>query len=127
MSDPARVGVTFAQAEKRRASGLRAALLRSSVAGPALVRRDEEIEPAASHLGDLSRAPRAPVEFRSGTRQSMFGSDLLRVSACAIVLAAICSVPLFGIAKFAVNVCPPIPTKMPTKRTAAVSTQNLVR
>jgi hypothetical protein len=37
-------------------------------------------------------------------------------------LRAICSIPLFGIAKVAANVCSPeIPTKMPTNRTAAVN------
>ena len=38
--------------------------LGSSVVGPALVRRDEEIETAAGHVGNLGGAPR--VEFRSG-------------------------------------------------------------
>jgi hypothetical protein len=37
-------------------------------------------------------------------------------------LRAICSIPLFGIAKVAANVCSlEIPTKMPTNRTAAVN------
>src|ERR1700760_2687123 len=34
-------------------------------AGPARVRRDEEIETAAGHVGDLGGTPRAVVEFRS--------------------------------------------------------------
>src|SRR4029077_7691371 len=36
------------------------------LAGPALVRRDEEVESAAGHVGNLGGAPHAIVEFRSG-------------------------------------------------------------
>src|ERR1700730_1821338 len=61
--------------------------LGGSVAGPALVRRDEEIETAAGHVGNLGGAPRALVEFRSGGAAVDVGPDLLEVGARAIVLA----------------------------------------
>jgi hypothetical protein len=61
--------------------------LGGSVAGPALVRRDEEIETAASHVRNLGGAPRAIVEFRSGGAAVDVGPYLLGVGARAIVLA----------------------------------------
>src|SRR5262245_22963489 len=59
---------------------------RSSVAGPALVRRDEEIKAATGHVGNLGGAPRAVVEFRAGGAAVDVGPDLLGVGARAIVL-----------------------------------------
>src|SRR5882762_3966511 len=56
-------------------------------AGPALVRRGEEIETAAGHVGNLGGAPRALVEFRSGGAAVDVGPDQLGVAARAIVLA----------------------------------------
>src|SRR5437016_2636810 len=44
--------------------------LGGSVAGPALVRRDEEIETAAGYVGNLGGAARAIVEFRSDGAES---------------------------------------------------------
>jgi hypothetical protein len=61
--------------------------LGGSVAGPALVRRGEEIETAAGHVGNLGGAPRALVEFRSGGAAVDVGPDQLGVAARAIVLA----------------------------------------
>jgi hypothetical protein len=61
--------------------------LGGSVAGPALVRRDEEIETTAGHVGNLGGAPRAIVEFRSGGAAVDVGPDLLGVGARTIVLA----------------------------------------
>ena len=61
--------------------------LGGSVAWLALVRRDEEIETAAGHVGNLGGAPRALVEFRSGGAAVDVGSDLLEVGARVIVLA----------------------------------------
>src|SRR5215813_6786678 len=61
--------------------------LGGSIAGPARVWRDEEIETAPGHVGNLGRAPRAVVEFRSGGAAVDVGPDLLGVGACAIVLA----------------------------------------
>src|SRR5262249_25109059 len=61
--------------------------LGGSVAGSALVRRDEEIETAAGHVGNLGGAPCAPVEFRSGGAAVDIGPDLLGVGARAFVLA----------------------------------------
>ena len=61
--------------------------LRGSVARPAHVRRDEEIEPAAGHIGNLGGTPRAIVEFRSGGAAVDVGLDLLRIGARAAVLA----------------------------------------
>src|SRR6266478_6892319 len=88
-------------------------------AGPALVRRDEEIETAAGHVGNLGGAPRALVEFRSGGAAVDVGPDLLGVGARAIVLAGHLLNSLVWIAKVAVNVCSPdtnaIPTKIQTK------------
>src|SRR5436309_14986282 len=94
-------------------------------AGPALVRRGEEIETAAGHVGNLGGAPRALVEFRSGGAAVDVGPDLLGVGARAIVLAGhLLKFPSFGIARVAVNVCSPdtntIPTKIPTNRTAGI-------
>jgi hypothetical protein len=57
-----------------------------SVAWPGCVRRDEEVETAAGHVGNLSGAPRALVEFRSGGAAVDVGPDLLGVSARAVVL-----------------------------------------
>ncbi|WP_298596661.1 hypothetical protein [uncultured Sphingorhabdus sp.] len=62
--------------------------LGGSVAGPAHVRRDEEIEPAAGHVGNLSGTPRAIVEFRSGGAAVDVGLNLLGIGARAVVLAA---------------------------------------
>jgi hypothetical protein len=56
-------------------------------AGPALVRRGEEIETAAGHVGNLGGVPRALVEFRSGGAAVDVGPDRLGVAARAIVLA----------------------------------------
>src|SRR5438093_10169336 len=56
-------------------------------AGPALVRRGEEIETAAGHVGNLGGTPRALVEFRSGGAAVDVGPDQLGVAARAIVLA----------------------------------------
>src|SRR4030088_197859 len=61
--------------------------LGGSVAGPALVRRDEEIEAAASHVRNLGGGPRAIVEFRSGGAAVDVRPYLLGVGASAIVLA----------------------------------------
>jgi hypothetical protein len=61
--------------------------LGGSVAGPALVRRGEEIETAAGHVGNLGGAPRALVEFRAGGAAVDVGPDQLGVAARAIVLA----------------------------------------
>ena len=61
--------------------------LGGSVAGPALVRRDEEIETAAGHVGNLGGTPCVLVEFRSGGAAVDVGPDLLGVGARAIVLA----------------------------------------
>jgi hypothetical protein len=47
--------------------------------------------------------------------------DVFGLALAPSFLRAIRSIPSFGIAKFGVNVLPPIPTRMPTKRTAAVS------
>ena len=55
---------------------------------PAHVRRDEEIEPAAGHVGNLSGTPRAIVEFRSGGAAVDVGLNLLGIGARAVVLAA---------------------------------------
>jgi hypothetical protein len=94
------------------------------VAGPALVRRDEEIEAAAGYVGNLDGAPRAIVESRLGGAAVDVGSDLLGVGARPPFLRAICSIPSFGMAKVAVNVCSPdtstIPTKIPTYRLAGI-------
>jgi hypothetical protein len=57
--------------------------LGGSVAGPALVRRDEEIETAAGHVGNLGGAPRAIVEFRSGGAAIDVGPDLFGTGARA--------------------------------------------
>ena len=73
-------------------------------AGPALVRRGEEIETAAGHVGNLGGTPRALVEFRSGGAAVDVGPDQLGVAARAIVLAGQLLNSPFGIAKFAVNV-----------------------
>src|SRR5450432_2456258 len=75
--------------------------LGGSVAGPALVRRDQEVETAAGHVGNLGGAPRAFVEFRSGGA----AVDVFGLALAPSFLRAICSIPSFGIAKFAVNVC----------------------
>jgi hypothetical protein len=56
-------------------------------AGPALVRRGEEIETAAGHGGNLGGAPRALVEFQSGGAAVDVGPDQLWVGARAIVFA----------------------------------------
>jgi len=61
--------------------------LGGSVAGLALVRRDEEIETAAGHVGNLGRTSRAIVESRSGSAAVDVGYDLFGVGARAIVLA----------------------------------------
>jgi hypothetical protein len=64
---------------------------RRSVAWPALVRRDEEIETAAG----LSEAPRALVEFRSGAAAvGVFG-----LAHAPSFLRVICSIPSFGISE----------------------------
>src|SRR3977135_1198260 len=63
--------------------------LGGSVAGPSLVRRDEEIETAASHVRNLGGGPRAIVEFRSGGAAVDVRPYLLGVGASAIVLAGI--------------------------------------
>ena len=67
-----------------------------SVAGPALVRHDEEIEIANSHVRNLGGAPRAIVEFRSG------GSavDVFELALAPSFLRAICSIRSFGIANY---------------------------
>jgi hypothetical protein len=70
--------------------------LGGSVAGPSLVRRDEEIETAAGHVGNLGRAPRAIVEFRSGGATVDVGPDLLGLALAPSFLRAVCSIPSFG-------------------------------
>src|SRR5882757_4667846 len=90
-------------------------------AGPALVRRGEEISTAAGHVGNLGGAPRALVEFRSGGAAVDVGPDQLGVAARAIVLAGHLLNSFVRNSEVAVNVCSSeIPTKMPTNRTAAV-------
>jgi hypothetical protein len=61
--------------------------LGGGVAGPAFVGRDDEIDTAAGHIGNLGGAPRAVVEFRSGGAAVDVGPDQLGVAARAIVLA----------------------------------------
>jgi hypothetical protein len=66
--------------------------LGGSVAGPAIVRRDQEIETAVGHVGNLGGAPRALIEFRSdGAAVDVFGLAL-----APSFLRAICSIPSFG-------------------------------
>jgi hypothetical protein len=82
--------------------GIRPPRLGGSAAGSAIVRRDQEIETAVGHVGNLGGAPRALVEFRSEgaafdvsgwrSRHRSFGPSA--------------QFPRSGIAKFAVNVCP---------------------
>jgi hypothetical protein len=74
-----------------------------SIFRAALVRRDEEIETAASHVRNLGGAPRAIVEFRSGGA----AVDVFELALAPSFLRAICSIRSFGIAKFSVNVCSP--------------------
>src|SRR5258708_25544491 len=98
-----------------------AAELGGSVAWLALFRRDEEIETAAGHVGNLGGAPRALVEFRSGGAAVDVGPDLLGVGARAIVLAGhLLKFPSFRIARVAVLLCSPDTkhktTKKPKKR-----------
>jgi hypothetical protein len=56
--------------------------------------------------------------------------DVFGLALAPSFLRAICSIPSFGIAKFAVNVCSPdtntIPTKMPTNRTAGIGREQTV-
>src|SRR6267378_631606 len=93
-------------------------------AGPARVRRDEEIETAAGYVGNLGGAPRALVEFRSGGA----AVDVFGLALAPSFLRAICSIDSFGNSEIRrERFVLPIPTKIPTNRTAAVSTQNLVR
>jgi hypothetical protein len=66
---------------------------------PVIVRGNQEVVTATGHVGNLGGAPRALVEFRSGG--AVFGLAL-----APSFLRAICSNRSFGIAKFAVNVCP---------------------
>src|SRR5467141_4981829 len=58
----------------------------------------------------------------------VFGTH--RLAHAPSFLRAICSIPSFGIAKFAVNVCSPdtntIPTKIPTNRTAGIGREQTV-
>src|SRR5882762_11864273 len=58
----------------------------------------------------------------------VFGTH--RLAHAPSFLRAICSIPSFGIAKFAVNVCSPdtntIPTKMQTNRTAGIGREQTV-
>jgi len=61
------------------------------VAGPALVRREEEIETAAGHVGNLGGAPRTLVEFRSGAA----AVDVFGLAVAPSFLRAICSIPQF--------------------------------
>jgi hypothetical protein len=90
--------------------------LEAALPRAALVRRDEEIETFAGHVGNLGGAPRALVEFRSGGAAVNVGPDQLGVAARAIVLAGgIWSIPSFGITKVAVNVCSPDTNKNTNK------------
>jgi hypothetical protein len=92
--------------------------LGSSVAGPAHVRRDEEIETAAGHIGDLGGAPRTIVEFRAGGAPV----DVFGLARAPSFLRAICSTPLVRNSEIRhEHLVPPVPTKMPTKRTAAAN------
>ena len=70
-----------------------------------------KIETADGHVGNLGGAPRAVVEFRSdGAVVDVFGLAL-----APSFLRAICSIPSFGIAKFAVNVWSPDTNKNANK------------
>ncbi len=89
--------------------------LGGSVAGPALGRRDEEIETAAGHVGNLGGAPRAIVEFGRAARQSTSVLICLGLAHAPSFLRAICSIPSFGTAKVAVNVCSPDTNKNTNK------------
>jgi len=89
--------------------------LGGGVAGPALVRRDEEIETAAGHIGNLGGAPRALVEFRSGGAAVDVGPDLLGVGARAIVLVGHLLNSLRSDSEVAVNVCSPDTNKNTNK------------
>jgi hypothetical protein len=61
-------------------------------AGSAIVRRDQEIETAVGHVGNLGEAPRALVEFRSdGAAVDVFG-----LAIAPSFLLAISSIPSFG-------------------------------
>ena len=96
--------------------------LGGSVAGPALVRRGEEIETAAGHVGNLGGAPRALVEFRSGGAAVDVGPDQLGVAARAIVLAGhLLNSFVRNSESRRERLFSQIPTKMPTNRTAAVN------
>ena len=64
--------------------------LGSSVAGPAHVRRDEEIETAAGHIGDPSGVSRTIVEFRAGGAPV----DVFGLAHAPSFLRAICLIPL---------------------------------
>jgi len=76
--------------------------LGGSVAGPALVRRGEEIETAAGHVGILAELHAPSLNFGRAARQST--SVLISLPHAPSFLRAICSIPLFGIAKVAANV-----------------------
>lgn len=76
--------------------------LGGSVAEPAIVRRDQEMETAVRHFGNLGGAPRALVEFRSGgAAVDVFGWRS-RHRSCG----PSAQFPRSGIAKFVVNVLP---------------------
>jgi hypothetical protein len=77
---------------------------------------------AAGHVGNLGGALRASLNFGRAARQSTWVLISLGLPHAPSFLRAICSIPSFGIAKVAANVCSPeIPAKMPTNRTAAVN------
>jgi len=87
--------------------------LGGSVAGPALVRRDEEIETVTSEILAGLHAPLS--NFGRAARQSTSVLICLGLAHTPSFLRATCSIPSFGIAKFAVNVCSPIPTRYQQK------------
>ena len=88
--------------------------------GAALVRRDEQAEIIVGRVGNPGGTPRAIVESRSGSASVEVGSDLFEVGARVVVPAG--HLLTVRNSESRRKRFFPIPTKIPTKRTAAVST-----
>jgi hypothetical protein len=90
-----------------------------------------ECHPRAATSPLILAGLHAPLSnFGRAARQSTSVLICLGLAHAPSFLRAICSIPSFGIAKFAVNVCSPdantIPTKMPTNRTAGIGREQTV-